>query len=216
MNEVYKERREKMVEEQIRARGLLDENILSVMLSVPRHLFVEKDQRERAYCDHPLPIGFGQTISQPYIVALMTHYLELSGKEKVLEIGTGSGYQAAILSKLAKEVYTIERIEPLAKRAESLLRKLGISNVYVKTGNGSCGLSEDAPFDRIILTCASFEIPKPLKEQLADGGIIVAPIGEKYAQTLIVAKKKGKRLVEEDKGGCIFVPLVGKFGWSEE
>lgn len=207
--------RRRMVNEQIRARGITDERILSAFGKVPRHLFVDEKERDNAYSDHPLPIGYDQTISQPYMVATMTSHLSLTGKERVLEIGTGSGYQAAILSLLTCEVYTVEKIEPLAEKASSILKELGITNVHIKIGDGSLGLPKDAPFDRIIVTAGSPDIPPPLVEQLDEGGIIVIPTGTRYTQELIVARKEGDKLIKKRKGGCIFVPLIGRYGWAE-
>jgi protein-L-isoaspartate(D-aspartate) O-methyltransferase len=174
----YKTMREGMVEAQIKARGVKEPRVLAAMLKVERHLFVPKDLRPTAYSDQPLPIGESQTISQPYIVALMTELLDLKGEEKVLEVGTGSGYQAAILAELAKEVYTIEIIDKLATSAEKLLLDLGYRNIKVKAGDGYLGWPEAAPFDAIIVTCAPDHIPKPLMDQLKEGGRMVIPVGE--------------------------------------
>ena len=174
----FKAMREKMVETQIKARGVKDPRVLSALLKVERHRFVPEEYLGSAYSDQPLPIGEGQTISQPYIVALMTELLELKGNEKVLEIGTGSGYQAAVLAELAKEVYTIEIIEPLASTAKDRLLELGYQNVKVKAGDGYLGWPEAAPFDAIIITCAPDHIPEPLVEQLKEGGGMVLPLGE--------------------------------------
>ncbi|HAW49883.1 TPA: protein-L-isoaspartate O-methyltransferase [bacterium] len=204
-----------MVSEQIEKRGINNKKILSAMLDIPRHLFVNEAQREYAYNDYPLSIGEGQTISQPYIVALMTSLLELKGDEIILEIGTGSGYQAAILAKLAETVYSIEKIEVLAKRAMSVLMMLNIKNVHIMVGNGSIGV-QGGSFDRIIVTAASPDLPEPLIEQLKDDGIMVIPVGEKYSQMLIVVKKKHGEITKEEKGGCIFVPLIGKYGFDSQ
>ena len=211
----YESDRRIMVNEQIRARGITDEKILSAFGKVPRHLFVDEKERKNAYSDHPLPIGYNQTISQPYMVAIMTSHLNLTGKERILEIGTGSGYQAAILSLLASEVYTIEKIESLTEKATSILKALSITNVHINVGDGSLGLPKDAPFDRIIVTAGSPDIPMPLIEQLNEGGILVIPIGTRYVQELIVARKEGCELIKKKEGGCIFVPLLGKYGWPE-
>jgi protein-L-isoaspartate(D-aspartate) O-methyltransferase len=199
----------RMVEEQLVERGIRDPRVLEAMRQVPRHLFVPGNNRGLAYMDGPLPLGFGQTISQPYIVALMTEALGLGGKEKVLEIGTGSGFQAAILSRLARQIYTIERIEELANRARKTLVAIGISNVTVVHGDGTWGLPEQAPFDAIIVTAGALEVPKPLIDQLAEGGRLVAPIGETYDQNLLRIIKIGGRLCKKDLGPCIFVPLIG-------
>ncbi len=184
------------------------------MREVPRHVFVPKQRRRWAYTDGPLPLGFGQTVSQPYIVALMTQALTLTGEEKVLEIGTGSGYQAAILGRLAKRVYSIERIGELAHRARDRLIKLGIFNVMVIHEDGSLGLSEMAPFDAMIVTAAAREIPEPLVEQLGEGGRLVLPVGERGEQNLIKVTKRGKAIYKENLGSCTFVPLIGCAGWE--
>ncbi|MEW6679423.1 MAG: protein-L-isoaspartate(D-aspartate) O-methyltransferase [bacterium] len=213
--DIYKERRKVMVKEQIEGRGIRDKRVLSAMLDIPRDVFVEEREREDAYKDFPLPIGYGQTISQPYIVALMTSLLELKGDEVVLEIGTGSGYQSAILSYLAAEVWTIERISELGERARKTLEKLGIKNVHLIVGNGTLGLPEYAPYDRIIITAASPDVPKPLIDQLKDNGIMVIPMGERYTQRLVVITKEKGMIKEKDRGGCVFVPLIGKYGFKE-
>jgi protein-L-isoaspartate(D-aspartate) O-methyltransferase len=181
------------------------------MEKVPRHLFVSEQYQAEAYCDHPLPIGEGQTISQPYIVAIMTELAKLKGDEKVLEIGTGSGYQAAILSLLSKEIYTIELLEPLATNAEQRLKDLGYKNVYARNGDGFIGWPEAAPFDVIIITCALPHLPDSLIRQLKDSGRIIAPIGEEYeTQILTVFEKKGERLIENKYEPVRFVPMKGK------
>ncbi|MCD6363066.1 MAG: protein-L-isoaspartate(D-aspartate) O-methyltransferase [Synergistetes bacterium] len=204
-----------MVESQIEIRGIKDERVLRAMMRVPRHLFVPEEYRERAYDDHPLPIGEGQTISQPYIVALMTSLLDLKGNEKVLEIGTGSGYQAAILAELAKEVYSVERIPALAVKAAETLEKLGYKNVRVKVGDGTLGWEENAPYDAIIVTAAAPKVPTPLIKQLKIGGRLVIPIGERFIQSLYkYVKREDGSLDGEDFGGCVFVPLKGKEGWN--
>lgn len=200
-----------MVKTQLESRGIKDKRVLDAFRKVKRHLFVPKSYRKEAYGDYPLPIGEGQTISQPYMVAVMTELLKLKGDERVLEIGTGSGYQAAILSILAKEVYTIEIIPSLAESAKERLKKLGYNNVWVKCGDGYLGWPEKAPFDGIIITCAPPRLPKPLKEQLAEGGRIVAPIGEEgEMQVLTVFEKKNGKLIKKEEGGCFFVPMTGK------
>ncbi len=209
-NDPFREEREAMVRYQIEARGIKDPRVLEAMRKVPRHLFVPLEYREFSYEDRPLPIGEGQTISQPYIIALMTQALDLKGDEKVLEVGTGSGYQAAILGELAKEVFSIELEKSLAERAKKLLEQLGYDNIHVIVGDGFFGLSEEAPFDRIIITCAAPRIPEPLIDQLKDGGRMVLPLGEMpYHQDLILVKKKGKELEVEDLGGVVFVPMRG-------
>lgn len=207
----YTEVRERMVKEQIEARGVSDQKVLVVMRKVPRHLFVPATVRITAYGDFPLPIGEGQTISQPYIVARMTELLQLKGNEKVLEIGTGSGYQAAILALLAKEVYTIEIIESLAKLAEKRLKDLSYNNVSVRFGDGYLGWPEAAPFDAIIITCASPYLPDSLVRQLKDGGRIVAPMGDEMeTQILTVFQKKGSQLVKTEYEPVRFVPMTGE------
>ncbi|MGQ9636873.1 MAG: protein-L-isoaspartate(D-aspartate) O-methyltransferase [Thermodesulfobacteriota bacterium] len=207
--EDFKAMRERMVETQIKVRGVKDPRVLSAMLKVERHLFVPKEYQNSAYNDQPLPIGEGQTISQPYIVALMTELLELKGEEKVLEVGTGSGYQAAILAELAKEVYTIEIIESLANSAKTILSKLGYKNIYVKIGDGYLGWPEVSPFDAIIVTCAPDHIPQPLIDQLKEGGRLVIPVGT-YSQELKKITKRHGQLDIEDVIPVIFVPMTGK------
>lgn len=203
----FKTMREKMVETQIKSRGVKNPRVLSAMLKVERHLFVPKDLQTAAYMDQPLPIGEGQTISQPYIVALMTELLELKGGEKVLEVGTGSGYQAAILAELTKEVYTIEIIEALASSAKNLLLQLGYQNIHVKAGDGYLGWPEVAPFDAIIVTCAPDHIPKPLLEQLKEEGRMVVPVGA-YSQELKKIVKRSGRIETSDIIPVIFVPMT--------
>lgn len=205
----FKTMREKMVEYQIKSRGIKDSRVLSAMLKVERHLFVPDDLKDSAYNDQALPIAEGQTISQPYIVALMTELLELKGNEKVLEVGTGSGYQAAILAELAREVYTIEIIEKLAVSAEKLLNNLGYKNIHIKIGDGYQGWPEKAPFDAIIVTCAPDHIPKPLLEQLKDGGRMVIPVGA-YSQELKKIVKRGEKIETTDVLPVIFVPMTGE------
>jgi protein-L-isoaspartate(D-aspartate) O-methyltransferase len=205
----FKAMREKMVETQIQARGVKDPRVLSALRKVERHRFVPKEYLDSAYFDQPLPIGEGQTISQPYIVALMTELLELKGGEKVLEIGTGSGYQAAILAELAKEVYSIEIIETLASIAKIRLSELGYQNVKVKAGDGYLGWPEVAPFDAIIITCAPDHIPKPLIEQLQEGGRMIVPIGT-YAQELKKIVKRSGKMETTDVIPVVFVPMTGE------
>jgi protein-L-isoaspartate(D-aspartate) O-methyltransferase len=201
--------REKMVETQIKARGVKDPRVLAALLKVERHRFVPEKYLDSAYSDQPLPIGEGQTISQPYIVGLMTELLELNGKEKVLEIGTGSGYQAAVLAELAKEVYTIEIIELLAYTAEKRLSELGYQNIKVKTGDGYLGWPEAAPFDAIIVTAAPDHIPKPLIDQLKEGGRMVVPVGT-YTQELRKIVKKFGKMETIDVIPVLFVPMTGE------
>lgn len=209
----FKKIRDLMVETQLIPRGIKDERVLSAMRKVPRHLFIDEAMQYRAYDDMALPIGEGQTISQPYMVAVMTELLELKGDEKVLEIGTGSGYQAVILSELSKEVYTIERVEILARRAKERLHSLGYENIYVKVADGTLGWPEESPFNRIIITAASPKIPDPLIEQLSDGGVVIAPVGDRFSQQLLKCKKFRNKLSEEYHTPCVFVPLIGEYGW---
>lgn len=206
----YEKLRRVMVEEQIIRRGIKDERVLEAFRKVLRHKFVPQDLMGSAYNDFPQPIGEGQTISQPYIVALMAERLDLSGGEKVLEIGTGSGYQAAILAQLAKEVYSIERFANLAKRAQGAFKELGFTNIKIKVGDGTLGWPEQAPFDRIIITAASPRVPLPLEEQLKEGGKLVAPLGESFAQVLTLLEKKKGKFESTPVCGCVFVPLVSK------
>ncbi len=212
----FEELRDFMVQTQLIPRGIHDERVLRAMRKVPRHLFVDESSRYKAYEDMALPINEGQTISQPYMVAVMTELLELKGTEKVLEVGTGSGYQAAILAELSKKVYTIERFEKLAQEAEEKFRALGYNNINVRTGDGTLGWTEEAPFDRIIITAGTPRVPDPLIQQLAQGGIIVGPVGERFSQQLVKVKKSAQGLSEEFHTVCVFVPLVGKYGWDRE
>jgi protein-L-isoaspartate(D-aspartate) O-methyltransferase len=205
----FKAMREKMVESQIKSRGVRDPRVLSAMLKVERHLFVPKEFQNSAYSDQPLPIGEGQTISQPYIVALMTELLELKGGERVLEVGTGSGYQAAILAELAAEVYTIEIVEKLASSAQKVLLELGYQNIKVKAGDGYLGWPEAAPFDAIIITCAPDHIPKPLLDQLKEEGRMIVPVGT-YSQELKKIVKKSGKVETTDIIPVIFVPMTGE------
>jgi protein-L-isoaspartate(D-aspartate) O-methyltransferase len=204
----FKAMREKMVETQIKARGVKDPRVLSALLKVERHRFVPEEYLGSAYSDQPLPIGEGQTISQPYIVALMTELLELKGNEKVLEIGTGSGYQAAILAELAKEVYSIEIIEPLTLTAKNRLLELGYQNINVKAGDGYLGWPEAAPFDAIIITCAPDHVPKPLVDQLKEGGRMVLPVGAHMQDLKKIVKRSGK-IETTDIIPVVFVPMTG-------
>ncbi|MFA4983955.1 MAG: protein-L-isoaspartate(D-aspartate) O-methyltransferase [Candidatus Omnitrophota bacterium] len=203
--------RKVMVEGQILSRGINNKRVLDAFCKVERHRFVPKDLQAKAYEDYPLPIGDSQTISQPYIVAVMTEALQLEGNEKVLEIGTGSGYQAAILAELAAEVYSIERIPELGKKATGILKELGYQNITLKMGDGTLGWIEESPFDRIIITAASEKIPLPLIEQLREGGRIIAPLGGTFSQMLTLGKKKNSTLLYEGLCGCTFVPLVGRY-----
>jgi protein-L-isoaspartate(D-aspartate) O-methyltransferase len=204
-----------MVEQQIRRRGISDERVLEAMKRVPRHQFVPEEWKARAYEDEPLPIGDEQTISQPYIVALMIAALHLKGAERVLEIGTGCGYQAAVLSCLVNEVFTIEMRPTLASSAESRLRTQGYANVRVYAGDGTLGLPIGAPFDAILVAAAAPEIPAPLIEQLNEGGRLVAPVGSELQQELFVGTKKNGRMEIQRAGNCRFVPLRGTHGWKQ-
>lgn len=206
-----KQERLSMVAHQIKARGVKDERVLEAMRTVPRHIFVPPSHQDQAYEDHPLPIGEGQTISQPYIVAVMSEAMELTGKEKVLEVGTGSGYQAAVLSHLCKEVHTIEIVEPLAKRSKEVLKEHGYDNVKVYHGDGYAGLPDEAPFDAIMITAAPPKVPQPLKEQLEIGGKLVLPVGTTY-QSLIRIRRTAEDAwkKEEVLPAVIFVPMTGK------
>lgn len=209
LENLFAKARVNMVQNQIEARGVKDKRVLDAMLKVPRHKFVPVHLRVSAYVDSPLPIGEGQTISQPYIVALMTELLELDKDEKVLEIGTGSGYQAAVLAELAKEVYTIEILEPLAERSEKRLKDLGYDNIKVKCGDGFFGWEEYAPFDAIIVTCAPGKVPQPLIEQLAEGGRMVIPVGEYYQELELITKENGK-IKTISVIPVRFVPMLGE------
>ncbi len=212
--DLYRRARERMVSQQIAARGITDERVLAAMRKVPRHLFVEEALRDQAYADHPLPIGEGQTISQPYIVALMTQALELKGPEKVLEVGTGSGYQTAILAELARWVYSIERYPRLLERARRVLEALGYTNVILKLGDGTRGWPEAAPFEAIIVTAAGPRIPEPLLEQLAEGGRLVMPVGDEWSQYLVRVVKKGGKFYRQTLEPVRFVKLVGEYGFK--
>jgi protein-L-isoaspartate(D-aspartate) O-methyltransferase len=214
----FTQARLRMVHDQIEARGLRGqrcEHLLAALRSVPRHKFVPESQRRAAYQDGPLPIGFGQTISQPYIVALMTDLLELSGAERVLEIGTGSGYQAAVLSLLADRVYTIERHAPLADRSAEILTRLGYANVSVHCADGSLGWPNAAPFDAILVAAAAPSVPQPLLEQLAENGRLVIPLGGMEGQDLQSWRRRGSSFVAKNLVRVSFVPLRGQGGWSE-
>jgi len=205
--------RQKMVEEQLIPRGIHDTRVLEAFRSVERHKFVPAELEEGAYADHPLPIGGGQTISQPYIVALMTQSLRLKGNEKVLEIGTGSGYQAAILARLSKEVYTVERMSVLAERTQRLLKGLGYDNVFIRVADGTKGWKEHAPYDGIIVTAAAPKLPQAYTEQLKVGGRLVIPVGSRFSQRLTIAENTKSGIITSEICGCVFVPLIGENGW---
>jgi len=206
----FEKARQTMVDDFIAAAGVKDERVLKSLLATPRHEFVAVNLRDRAYFDMALPIGDQQTISSPFIVAYMTEALDPQPTDKVLEIGTGSGYQAAVLSPLVKDVYTIEIVEPLGHKAEKLLKKLNYKNVHVMVGDGFKGWPEHAPFDKIIVTCSPEKVPQPLVEQLADGGLMVIPVGERYEQTLYLYRKRGEKLEAEALLPTLFVPMTGK------
>jgi protein-L-isoaspartate(D-aspartate) O-methyltransferase len=211
-DDLYQAKRREMVEKQIKGRGIRDRRVLAAMEKVPRHLLLDRSLWSRAYADHPLPIGEGQTISQPYVVALMSEELRLSPSDRVLEIGTGSGYQAAILAEMVKEVFTVEIRKGLAERAAERLKELGYRNVRVKYADGYFGWEEHAPFDAIIITAAVNHIPPPLLKQLKEGGRLILPLGSTvFYQTLtLVTKKKGGDLSVEQKGEVTFVPMTGE------
>jgi protein-L-isoaspartate(D-aspartate) O-methyltransferase len=211
----YAAQREEMIEKQLRRRGIQDAAVLAAMAQVPRHEFVSQDVRAHAYDDLPLPIGSGQTISQPYIVAAMTAALHLLPSDRVLEIGTGCGYHAAVLSRLAKEVFTIERRPELASSASAKLAQLGYLNAHVHCGDGTLGLPELAPFDAILVAAAAPAVPKPLLTQLAEGGRIILPVGGSEHQELQLIEKRGDTFPTKMLEGCRFVPLLGHHGWQE-
>ncbi|MFQ6079792.1 MAG: protein-L-isoaspartate(D-aspartate) O-methyltransferase [Thermodesulfobacteriota bacterium] len=212
----FSKARERMIDEQIASRGIKDIRVLNALNKVPRHLFVEEALHGQAYNDYPLPIGERQTISQPFMVALMTEALELKGKERVLEIGTGSGYQAAILAELAEWVYSIERIRSLANRARRILFELQYYNVEIGISDGTQGWKEKAPFQAITVTAGAPDVPQPLLNQLAIGGRLVVPVGDAFSQILVRVIRTKRGFQREDMGGCHFVRLIGKYAWQEE
>ena len=214
MMDLEKERN-RMVDDQIVARGVKDPRVLAVMRKVPRHVFIPEAMRSMAYGDNALPLGESQTISQPYIVALMTELLELKGTERVLEIGTGSGYQAAILAELCEKVYTVERIKALADKARSTLDSLGYHTVAIKVYDGTYGWKEMAPYDAVMVTAGAPNVPDPLVEQLKEGGRMVIPIGERYGQRLITVVKTAEGAFTQKSIPCMFVPLIGNHAWKE-
>lgn len=214
--DIYERARSAMVEEQLVRRGIRQKEVLDAMRRVPRHLFVDPGLYAQAYGDTPLPIGDKQTISQPYMVALMTEALKLTGTEKVLEIGTGSGYQSAVLALIAERVFSIERISSIASAARRTLDSLHCSNVVVRFGDGTLGWAEEAPFDAIIVTAGSPDIPPALMEQLKTGGRLVIPVGTEGVQELLRITKGERRITKEVLTGCMFVKLVGKYGWQEK
>lgn len=212
----YQRLAESMVRNQIEARGIKDPRVLAAMKSVPRHEFVNESLIDQAYSDHPLPIGDQQTISQPYIVALMTEALQVDKDDRVLEIGTGSGYQAAILAELAYRVYTIERNRTLYERARQILEKLGYYNAICRYGDGTLGWKEEGPFDAILVTAGAPEVPKPLVDQLKVGGRMIVPVGSSFSQDLVKLYRDEKGIHQTDLGGCRFVKLIGQCGWKAE
>ncbi|MBI4335392.1 MAG: protein-L-isoaspartate(D-aspartate) O-methyltransferase [Candidatus Omnitrophica bacterium] len=211
----YESERKRMIDAQLIPRGISDARVLDVFRKVPRHEFAPKNLLNEAYADYPLPIGEGQTISQPYIVALMTERLKLRGGEKVLEVGTGSGYQTAILAELAGEVYSVERARALAKKASDTLDRLGCRNIKIKIGDGTLGWEENSPYDAIIVTAGAPNVPDPLIRQLDESGRLVIPIGGSLGQTLTLIEKKNGKIIYTEICGCMFVPLVGKEGWKD-
>ncbi|MEA3489898.1 MAG: protein-L-isoaspartate(D-aspartate) O-methyltransferase [Candidatus Omnitrophota bacterium] len=211
----YEKQRKRMVEEQLRLRGISDPRVLKAFMEVKRHRFVPTPFDVASYADRPLPIGHGQTISQPYMVAVMTESLRLGGGDKVLEIGTGSGYQAAILAEICGRVYTIEREERLLEHAKKVLREEEYANIEFACGDGTKGWEEKAPFDGIIVTAGAPHVPESLKDQLSERGRLVIPVGSMWGQMLMAIERKGDKFVREDICGCVFVPLVGKDGWSD-
>jgi len=212
--EAYQAERERMVTYQIKGRGIEDERVLDAMRKVPRHLFLPREAWDYAYADSPVRIGSGQTISQPYIVALMTELLKVESHHKVLDVGTGSGYQAAILGELAREVHTIERHPELAASAEDRLKSLGYDNIMVHTGDGTQGYPPNEPYDRIVVAAAAPSAPQPLLDQLADGGRLVIPVGSRFSQRLEVWDQSGEEYKKKSNIPVVFVPLVGKNGWQ--
>jgi protein-L-isoaspartate(D-aspartate) O-methyltransferase len=209
--------RERMIRDQLLSRGIKDEKILDAFRKVSRHRFVDPALRQDAYSDFPLSIGNGQTISQPYIVALMVQLLEIKRSDNVLEIGTGSGYETAILAELADKVFSIERIDILANKARRVLEELGYKGIIIKVGDGTLGWQEFAPFDKIVVTASAEKVPAPLLEQIKEGGRLVIPVGPRFTQTLMLLEKTGKGYITE-KGicGCTFVPLIGRYGWRDD
>ncbi|MFH1684184.1 MAG: protein-L-isoaspartate(D-aspartate) O-methyltransferase [Candidatus Margulisiibacteriota bacterium] len=211
----FEQLRKAMVETQLIPRGISDKRVLDAFRKVPRHEFIPENIRSSAYDDRALPIGENQTMSQPYMVAVMTEKLQLTGDETVLEVGTGSGYQAAILAELCKKVYTIERFADLSQQAKEAVQKVGCTNVEFIVGDGTEGYAKAAPYDAIIVTAGCPGLPKPLTEQLKDGGRLVVPVGDAFQQILTTVTKQGDKLSVEESVPCVFVPLLGKYGWKE-
>lgn len=211
----FERKRLTMVEQQLKSRGISNKRVLAAFERVPRHLFVPSEEKDIAYEDFPLPIGEDQTISQPYMVAIMTELLELKNTDNVLEVGTGSGFQTAILAELAEQVTTIERFESLAKSADEKLKSLGYKNIEVVIRDGTEGYIRKAPYDAIVVTAGCPNIPQPLIDQLKDGGRLVIPVGDKFLQTLYQIKKIDGEIIQKPSSDCRFVPLIGKYGWLE-
>jgi len=215
--DVFEGLRQKMVREQLEGRDIKDKKVLDVFRKVARHIFVDPGSRKNAYGDFPLSIGSAQTISQPYIVALMVQLLDAAKTDKILEIGTGSGYETAILAELGGSIFSVERVEALAAAAKGILEKEGYKNIYIKVGDGTLGWQEFAPFDKIVVTAGFLDIPRLLLDQLSEGGRLVMPVGSRFSQRLmLIEKKKNSDIVRKDICGCVFVPLIGKHGWGEE
>jgi protein-L-isoaspartate(D-aspartate) O-methyltransferase len=211
----YDQERQRMVDGQIINRGIKDERVLAAMRKIPRHEFLPEAIRGMSYSDNALPLGEGQTMSQPYMVALMTELLGLKGTERVLEIGTGSGYQAAVLSELCEKVYTVERIKSLADKARAQLDRLGYRSVAIKVFDGTYGWKEASPFDAIMVTAGAPEVPAPLVEQLKEGGRMVVPVGDRYGQGLVLVTRTAEGTTTQQSIPCVFVPLIGTHGWKE-
>jgi protein-L-isoaspartate(D-aspartate) O-methyltransferase len=209
----FEEQRQWMVRNQLEAWGIHDARVLDAMRRVPRELFVPDGERDAAYYDGALPIGEGQTISQPFVVAYMTETLRLQGSEKVLEIGTGSGYQTAVLSLLVREIYTVERLTRLSRRAQDTLARFGAANIHFLVGDGSLGWPEHGPYDAILVTCAAPAVPQPLVDQLADGGRMIVPAGPRGYQDLVLVRRVGETVTQDRLSPVAFVPLIGKHGW---
>ncbi len=216
MTDPYRIERERMVKTQLKKRGISNSRVLEAFKKVPRHHFVPKDLADQAYADGPLPIGKSQTISQPYMVAIMTQSAEIVPGNRVLEIGSGSGYQCAILAELGAEVYTIERVPALGKQARETLRRLNYQDIHTRAGNGTLGWAEEAPFDAILITAGAPEIPQPLLDQLAIGGRLVVPLEEDYSQVLYIVRRSQEGFHRERGERCTFVPLIGKHGWKKD
>lgn len=206
-----------MVAEQLLSRGIRDKNVLGVFRKVPRHIFLDPESQKDAYADSPVSIGNGQTISQPYIVALMVQLADIVKSDKILEIGTGSGYETAIVAELGGSVFSVERVPLLAAKARRVLEKEGYENIKIKVGDGTLGWQEFAPFDKIVVTASSSDIPQPFLDQLCVGGRLVIPVGSRFSQTLtVVERQKKDKFLKKEICGCVFVPLIGKYGWEDE